>query len=139
MTRVLCVGCFDLLHYGHIAHLMAAKQFGYLIVGLTEDEAVTSEKGPGHPLFTWNERHSVLAAVRYVDQIIPHRDFYQTVAVAKPSIVIKGIDWEGQMEHERKWLEEMGIKLLHLDTKPVYSSTKIMTGEEFNERVGTAR
>lgn len=134
MTRVLAVGCFDLLHPGHIAHLLAAKQFGSVVVGLTEDETVLAEKGPGHPLFPWTERYNMLAAIRYVDKIIPHRNFHQTVMTAKPDIVIKGMDWKDRMEHEREWLEEMGIKLVHLDTKPVYSSTKIMSGELFSDR-----
>jgi cytidyltransferase-like protein len=35
---VLCHGCFDLMHIGHIKHLKKAKEFGdILVVGITSD------------------------------------------------------------------------------------------------------
>ena len=45
---VLCHGCFDLMHPGHIKYFQAAKRMGYiLVVTLSPDRFV--EKGPGRP------------------------------------------------------------------------------------------
>ena len=39
MKRILTVGTFDLLHYGHIKLLKRARALGdYLIVGLSSDD-----------------------------------------------------------------------------------------------------
>lgn len=136
MIKVLSIGCYDLLHYGHMVHLRTAKQLGdHLTVALTEDDVVTKEKGPGHPLFEAIQRYSMLAGMRCVDQIIMHRDFYSTVRNVKPNIVVKGHDWHGKMEQQERFLTEMGIQLVFLDTTPVFSSTDIMTGKMFNRRV----
>jgi cytidyltransferase-like protein len=47
---VLCHGCFDLLHIGHIRHFRQARRWGdVLVVTLTPDRFV--DKGPGRPAF----------------------------------------------------------------------------------------
>ena len=135
MIRVLSIGCYDLLHYGHMVHLRTAKQLGdFLVVAITEDDMVTKEKGPGHPLFPAIERYSMLSGMRCVDQIIIHRDFYSTVRSCKPNIVVKGADWKGKMDKEQKFLDELGVQLVFLDERPIYSSTEIMTGKLFHRR-----
>ena len=48
---VLCHGVFDVLHYGHVAHLNTAKNFGdILVVSITDDVFVN--KGPDRPIFS---------------------------------------------------------------------------------------
>jgi cytidyltransferase-like protein len=50
---VLCHGCFDLMHPGHIKHFQAAKKMGnILIVTVTPDIYV--DKGPNRPVFNEN-------------------------------------------------------------------------------------
>ena len=45
MKIVLVGGCFDLLHYDHMAFLRKAKKHGkYLIVALKLDETITKYK-----------------------------------------------------------------------------------------------
>ena len=63
---------FDLLHAGHIAMLREAKSVcDHLICGLQIDPSIDrSEKNS--PVQTVVERHSQLAAVRYVDEIVPY-------------------------------------------------------------------
>ena len=54
---ILCHGCFDLLHIGHINYLRKAKSLGdILIVTVTADEYVN--KGPEHPIFNENQKVS---------------------------------------------------------------------------------
>ena len=63
---------FDLLHAGHIAMLREAKaQCDYLICGLQVDPSIDrAEKNS--PVQTIVERHTQLAGVKYVDEIIPY-------------------------------------------------------------------
>ena len=60
-TVVLCHGCFDLMHPGHIKYLQAAKSMGdRLVVTVTPDAYV--DKGPGRPVFNQTLRTESLAA-----------------------------------------------------------------------------
>ena len=63
---------FDLLHAGHIAMLREAKaQCDYLICGLQVDPSIDrAEKNS--PVQSIVERHTQLAGVKYVDEIIPY-------------------------------------------------------------------
>jgi len=48
---VLCHGCFDLMHPGHIKYFQAAKKMGdLLVVTVTPDKYV--DKGPDRPVFS---------------------------------------------------------------------------------------
>ncbi|TAL21446.1 MAG: cytidyltransferase, partial [Nitrospirae bacterium] len=52
---VLCHGCFDLMHPGHIKYFQAAKGMGdVLVVTLTPD--IYIDKGPGRPVFNQDLR-----------------------------------------------------------------------------------
>jgi glycerol-3-phosphate cytidylyltransferase len=63
---------FDLLHAGHIQMLRDAKsQCEYLICGLQVDPAIDRET-KNSPVQTLVERYIQLAAVKYVDEIIPY-------------------------------------------------------------------
>ena len=63
---------FDLLHAGHIQMLRDAKsQCDYLICGLQVDPTLDREN-KNSPVQTLVERYIQLAAVSYVDEIIPY-------------------------------------------------------------------
>ena len=63
---------FDLLQAGHIQMLRDAKsQCDYLICGLQVDPAIDRET-KNSPVQTLVERYIQLAAVKYVDEIIPY-------------------------------------------------------------------
>ena len=71
MKRVITYGTFDLLHYGHINLLRRAKALGdYLIVALSTDEFNWNEKKK-KCYFSYEQRKSLLEAIRYVDLVIP--------------------------------------------------------------------
>ncbi len=73
-TKVgITASTFDLLHAGHITMLREAKtKCDYLICALQVDpqcDRPTKNK----PVQTLVERHTQLAAVKYVDEIIPYQ------------------------------------------------------------------
>lgn len=63
---------FDLLHAGHIMMLKEAKeQCDYLICGIQVDPTI-DRQSKNKPVQTLVERYTQLAAVKYVDEVIPY-------------------------------------------------------------------
>jgi len=73
MARIgFTASAFDLLHAGHIMMLREAKQqCDYLICALQIDPSIDRPE-KNKPVQTVVERHTQLAAVRYVDEIVPY-------------------------------------------------------------------
>lgn len=83
MKRVITYGTFDLLHYGHVRLLKRAKELGdYLIVGLSTDEFNEFKKHK-EAYNTYPERKYILEAIRYVDKVIPEKDWDQKISDVK--------------------------------------------------------
>jgi len=125
VKTVLVNGCFDILHYGHLAHLKAAAALGhYLIVALTADEFVN--KGPGRPVFSEDKRAELLRELRCVDEVIisraPRCD--AIIQQVRPDIYAKGIEYKGKLP-EQALVESCGGVVMFTDTV-VYSSTKLL-------------
>lgn len=71
ITGFTC-SCFDLLHAGHILMLEEAKlQCDRLVVGLQTDPTLDRPE-KNAPIQSVTERYIQLAAVKYVDEIIPY-------------------------------------------------------------------
>lgn len=125
MKTVLCNGCFDVFHYGHLAHLEAARQHGdRLVVALTSDEFVN--KGPGRPVFKEEQRAAILRALRCVDDVILSHEAipYGIIQAVRPDVYAKGKEYEGKLP-EQKLVEELGGRVVFTDTV-VYSSTALL-------------
>ncbi len=57
-------GCFDLLHYGHIHYLSAARDLGdFLVVGVNASDSIRRLKGPNRPIQDDATRLHLLAAL----------------------------------------------------------------------------
>ncbi|EJN83993.1 glycerol-3-phosphate cytidylyltransferase [Actinomyces naeslundii str. Howell 279] len=73
---MITYGSFDLLHYGHIELLRRAKEMGdYLIVALSTDE-FSASKGK-RAYFSFDQRKTMLEAIRYVDLVVPEQTWGQ--------------------------------------------------------------
>jgi len=125
MKKVITYGTFDLLHYGHINLLKRAKELGdYLIVCLSTDEFNTI-KGK-KSFFSYEERKIILEAIKYVDEIIPEKNWDQKINdIIKYGIdvFVIGDDWKGKFDY----LKEQGVEVVYLKRTPEISSTKIKT------------
>lgn len=96
-TVVFTNGCFDILHYGHVAYLQAARKKGdILVVGLNTDASVRRLKGPRRPVTPQRERAAVLAALACVDYVTFFGDDtpLRLIKAVRPDVLVKGADWK---------------------------------------------
>ncbi|MBW7986561.1 glycerol-3-phosphate cytidylyltransferase [Lactobacillus helveticus] len=123
MKKVITYGTFDLLHYGHVRLLKRAKELGdYLIVGLSTDEFNELKKHK-EAYNTYPERKYILEAIRYVDKVIPEKDWDQKIDDIKKYDVdtfVMGSDWEGKFDFLKPY-----CKVVYLPRTPGISTTKI--------------
>ena len=124
MKRILTYGTFDLLHFGHIEILRRAKALGdYLVVAVSTDEfnAIKNKKAY-HDNAT---RKKMLEAVRYVDLVIPEKNWGQKrddVKKYEIDTVVMGSDWEGNENFEK--LKDL-CEVVYLPRTDNISTTKI--------------
>lgn len=118
MKLVLAIGCFDILHAGHIQHLKEARSLGdRLIVALTVDECVN--KGPNRPVYPWHLRAMDLMELRCVDEVIANRNGADTIRRVRPDVFVKGMDASPHGEDLLKACADVGAKISFTSLKTV--------------------
>ncbi len=131
-TVVLCHGCFDLMHPGHIKYLQSAKSMGdILVVTLTPDRWV--DKGPDRPVFNQTLRTESLAALQCVDYVAVNEwpTAEDTLRLLRPDIYVKGQEFEqledktGKIQKEHEVLKEIGAEM-RFTHEIVFSSTELI-------------
>lgn len=122
MKKIITYGTFDTLHFGHIILLQRAKSLGdHLIVGLSTDEFNADKGKTSH--FNYQERKTFLEAIRFVDEVIPERDWDQKsrdVVDHEIDTFTMGDDWAGEFD----FLSEY-CTVHYLNRTPSISSTLI--------------
>ena len=122
MKKVITYGTFDLLHYGHINLLRRAKELGdYLIVAISTD-AFNALKGK-QSFFTYEQRKSLVEAIRYVDLVIPEESWEQKssdVKEFKVDTFVMGDDWKGKFDYLNEYVD-----VVYLPRTPEISTTEI--------------
>lgn len=131
-ATVLCHGCFDLMHPGHIKHFQSAKKMGdILAVTVSPDEYI--DKGPGRPVFSQALRAESIAALECVDFVAINEwpTAEETLRLLRPAIYVKGQEFEkledktGKIQREFDVLKEIGAEL-RVTKDVVFSSTKLI-------------
>lgn len=122
MKRVITYGTFDLLHPGHINLLRRAKDLGdELYVGLSTDE-FNQMKGKTAVL-KYEQRKTVLEAIRYVDHVFPESDWDQKTSDIKKYEIrcfVMGDDWKGKFDFLKDY-----CTVVYLPRTPDISTTDI--------------
>lgn len=125
-------GCFDILHFGHVHYLAAARaQCDRLIVGLNHDDSVRLLKGPTRPVNAQDARAAVIGALGSVDGVVffgakaagEDNTPCALIARLKPDIFFKGGDYTIDQLPEAKIVSAYGGKVCIMDLQEGFSTT----------------
>jgi len=123
-------GVFDMLHVGHVDLLEFAKGQGdILIVGVNDDQSVKRLKGDVRPVYSLAQRMKILAAIRYVDYVIPFSEdtpLELIKGINRVDVLVKGGDYTLDTVVGREHVEKSGGKVLLFKFKTNISTSAIL-------------
>ncbi len=122
-------GFFDLLHDGHIEILKYAKSHcEYLIVAVGTDEFMQERKSR-ESVLTYNQRVSIVKAIRYVDEVVPETDLDKIAAYKKYhfDVMFAGEDHQDEKIYidAVNALKSFGVDTIYVPRNISCSSTSI--------------
>ena len=131
MSKIIgyTTGVYDMFHIGHLNLIRKAKeQCDYLIVGVSTDELVQQDKGKT-PVIPFEERAAIVAALRYVDEVVPQVDKNKVGAWEKLHFnkMFVGSDWQGtpQWKKFEDQFKPLGVEIIYLPHTDGISSTQL--------------
>ena len=121
-------GAFDLLHAGHVVMLEEAKRHcDYLIVGLQIDPTLDRDH-KNAPIQSIVERQIQLAAIKYVDEIIPYQtetDLEDILNMLHIDVRILGEEYKNGKFTGRAICAKRGIELFFNKREHRFSSSDL--------------
>ena len=132
---IMCHGTFDIVHPGHVRHLLYAKSKGdVLVASLTAD--VHIEKANFRPYVPQELRAFNLAALEVVDYVTvdPHSTPIRNIGIIQPDYFAKGYEYTRDGLHprtaeEKQAVEAYGGEIIFTPGDIVYSSSHIIETE----------
>lgn len=132
---VMCHGTFDLVHPGHIRHLLYAKSKGdVLVVSLTCDVHV--DKANYRPYVPQELRAINLAALELVDYVVIDLNPVplENLGIIRPNIFVKGFEYSSsgllpKTEQEQELVESYGGAMIFTPGDIVFSSSAIINAQ----------
>jgi D-glycero-beta-D-manno-heptose 1-phosphate adenylyltransferase len=128
LSIVFTNGCFDILHYGHLHYLAAARDLGdRLVVGLNSAASVSRLKGAHRPLNDEVTRQYLLAALSFIDAIVVFEEDtpIELIKRIKPTILVKGGDYALNQIVGADIVIENGGQVMSLPFVEGYSTTNL--------------
>ncbi len=132
---IMCHGTFDVVHPGHIRHLLYAKSKGdILVASLTGNEHIT--KANFRPYVPQELRAFNLAALEVVDYVVIDKDPtpVRNLGIIQPDYFAKGYEYTKDGLHpktaeEKTTVEAYGGEIIFTPGDIVYSSSHIIETE----------
>lgn len=132
---IMCHGAFDLVHPGHLRHLMYAKSKGdVLVASLTSDAYIS--KANYRPFIPQQLRAMNLAALEVVDYVIIDEQPtpLENLAFIEPDYFAKGYEYTGDGVHpktqkEIEVLSAYGGEIIFTPGDLVFSSSRFIESE----------
>lgn len=107
MKKIITYGTFDLLHIGHINLLKRAKALGdYLVVAVSTD--AFNRLKHKDAFMSFEERATILEAIRYVDAVIAEDNWEQKAEDIKKhhiDVFVMGDDWTSEFDFLKEYCE----------------------------------
>ena len=132
---IMCHGTFDIVHPGHIRHLLYAKSKGdILVASLTADAHIA--KANFRPFVPQELRAFNLSALEVVDYVVIDEDPtpLKNIAIIQPDFFAKGYEYTKEGLHprtaeEKTVVESYGGEIIFTPGDIVYSSSNIIETE----------
>ena len=129
---IMCHGVFDVVHPGHLRHLIYAKsKAAILVTSITADAHIT--KGQHRPHVPQDLRALNLAAFELVDYVLidPEPTPLKNIARIQPDYFAKGYEYTAdgvapKTQEEAQVLQTYGGELIFTPGDIVYSSSKLI-------------
>jgi bifunctional ADP-heptose synthase (sugar kinase/adenylyltransferase) len=129
---IMCHGVFDVVHPGHVRHLLYAKSKADVLVGsVTADRHIT--KGVHRPHVPEDLRAVNLAAFEMVDYVVidPNEKPLENLAIIQPDYFAKGFEYNAaglspKTAEEEDVVKAYGGELLFTPGDIVYSSSALI-------------
>lgn len=146
---VLCHGCLDLVHIGHLRYFAWARgltdKWQSLIVTITADAYFPKYKGENRPAFPQDIRAEWLSHIDVIDfvAIVDEPTGVLAINTIKPKIYAKGWEAKGVIPLEVEATERNGGRVEYMEKEcaagQIYSSGRILSGEYLKSRNEAAR
>jgi rfaE bifunctional protein kinase chain/domain len=129
---IMCHGVFDVVHPGHVRHLLYAKtKADVLVASITADLHIS--KGHHRPHVPQELRALNLAAFEIVDYVLIDKNPtpIENIAILQPDFFAKGYEYTAgalppKTQEEMQALRTYGGELIFTPGDVVYSSTKLI-------------
>lgn len=129
-TTIMCHGTFDVVHPGHIQHLLYCKsKADILVASITADRHIN--KRDLSPFVPEALRAQNLAVMEMVDYVIIDQNPtpIENIKLLKPDYFAKGYDYaaaQGKTLEEQQAVESYGGEMIFTPGDVVYSSSKLL-------------
>jgi bifunctional ADP-heptose synthase (sugar kinase/adenylyltransferase) len=129
---IMCHGVFDVVHPGHVRHLLYAKSKADVLIGsVTADRHIT--KGTHRPHVPEELRAVNLAAFEMVDYVVidPNDKPLQNLAIIQPDFFAKGFEYNAtgfspKTAEEEEVVKSYGGELIFTPGDIIYSSSALI-------------
>lgn len=119
--------CGDIIHIGHITHLLNSKGAGdKLYVGVLTDEAVMERKQK--PVFSFKERMDLIRNLKCVDVVVPQNTYspLDNIRTIKPDILAESTSHKPEdIKTAEEVMKEIGGRVIVMPYYSEQSSTAI--------------
>ena len=120
---VFISGHFNVLHPGHLRLLKFAKDTGDELVVGVESNKIAGDKAYVDEKIRLNS----IKSISWVDKaFILRKSVVDFIKRNKPSIIVKGKEFENQSNLENKILKQYGGKLIFSSGEKMFSSTDLL-------------
>ena len=131
--RVLTVGVYDLLHWGHFELFRRAKELagegGELTVAVQKDEFVTKYKPTAKLVYNWDQRVKMISALRYVNHVVPYGNIDESIKEIDFSVFAVGPDQtHAGFQRAIEWCRMVGREVVVLQRTEGISSSQLRKG-----------
>ena len=112
---IITYGTFDMFHIGHLNLLRRLKEMADRVVVAVSTDEFNLKKNK-KTLIPYEQRVEIVAAVRYVDLVIPEVAWEQKVDDVRKydvDIFAIGKDWEGKFDFLKEFCEVIYLERTH--------------------------